>query len=104
MTVSSFLPVFGFFASLWAILFFEGRGKKYLVFFVKKISESGPNGLTLAFPCGKIISVAWAYASSQAGLKELGSIAQLGEHLPYKQRVTGSSPVVPTKKTDYTFV
>ena len=27
-----------------------------------------------------------------------GSIAQLGEHLPYKQRVTGSSPVVPTIK------
>ena len=26
----------------------------------------------------------------------LGSIAQLGEHLPYKQGVTGSSPVVPT--------
>jgi hypothetical protein len=25
-----------------------------------------------------------------------GSIAQLGEHLPYKQRVTGSNPVVPT--------
>ncbi len=25
-----------------------------------------------------------------------GGIAQLGEHLPYKQRVTGSSPVVPT--------
>ena len=28
--------------------------------------------------------------------KANGSIAQLGEHLPYKQRVTGSSPVVPT--------
>ena len=28
---------------------------------------------------------------------EHGSIAQLGEHLPYKQEVTGSSPVVPTK-------
>ena len=28
--------------------------------------------------------------------QRLGSIAQLGEHLPYKQRVTGSSPVVPT--------
>ena len=27
-----------------------------------------------------------------------GSIAQLGEHLPYKQRVTGSSPVVPTRQ------
>ena len=26
----------------------------------------------------------------------LGSIAQLGEHLPYKQRVIGSSPIVPT--------
>ena len=25
-----------------------------------------------------------------------GRLAQLGEHLPYKQRVTGSSPVVPT--------
>ena len=27
-----------------------------------------------------------------------GCIAQLGEHLPYKQGVTGSSPVVPTIK------
>ena len=25
-----------------------------------------------------------------------GSIAQLGEHLPYKQRVIGSSPIVST--------
>ena len=29
--------------------------------------------------------------------KRNGSIAQLGEHLPYKQRVTGSIPVVSTK-------
>ena len=28
-----------------------------------------------------------------------GTIAQLGEHLPYKQGVTGSSPVNPTSKT-----
>ena len=28
-----------------------------------------------------------------------GSIAQLGEHLPYKQRVIGSSPIVPTMIT-----
>ena len=28
----------------------------------------------------------------------LGGLAQLGEHLPYKQRVTGSSPVPPTSK------
>ena len=30
-----------------------------------------------------------------------GSIAQLGEHLPYKQRVIGSIPIVPTKKTSF---
>ena len=29
----------------------------------------------------------------------LGVLAQLGEHLPYKQRVTGSSPVGPTSLT-----
>ena len=31
----------------------------------------------------------------QAAIK-FGVLAQLGEHLPYKQRVTGSSPVGPT--------
>ena len=30
-----------------------------------------------------------------------GSIAQLGEHLPYKQRVIGSSPIVPTRKKHF---
>ncbi len=35
---------------------------------------------------------------THALLRRRGSIAQLGEHLPYKQRVTGSSPVVPTTK------
>ena len=29
-------------------------------------------------------------------LGRCGVLAQLGEHLPYKQRVTGSSPVTPT--------
>ena len=28
---------------------------------------------------------------------EYGILAQLGEHLPYKQRVTGSSPVGPIR-------
>ena len=32
---------------------------------------------------------------------EYGGLAQLGEHLPYKQRVTGSSPVVPTTRVEY---
>ncbi len=31
-------------------------------------------------------------------ISSVGGLAQLGEHLPYKQRVTGSSPVVPTKQ------
>ena len=30
---------------------------------------------------------------------DYGSIAQLGERLPYKQDVTGSGPVTPTKNT-----
>ena len=36
-------------------------------------------------------------ASTQVLIKKLisGVLAQLGEHLPYKQRVTGSSPVGP---------
>ena len=29
--------------------------------------------------------------------QEYGILAQLGEHLPYKQRVTGSSPVGPIR-------
>ena len=29
-----------------------------------------------------------------------GRLAQLGEHLPYKQRVTGSSPVLSTNGKD----
>ena len=33
-------------------------------------------------------------------LDPYGSIAQLGEHLPYKQRVIGSSPIVPTRESN----
>ena len=37
-------------------------------------------------------------ADARGGTKKCvsGSLAQLGEHLPYKQEVTGSSPVTPT--------
>ena len=34
---------------------------------------------------------------------QFGVLAQLGEHLPYKQRVTGSSPVGPTSFEKGTF-
>ena len=33
--------------------------------------------------------------SSKINSDNIGILAQLGEHLPYKQRVTGSSPVGP---------
>ena len=38
------------------------------------------------------------WKSYEKGKKAQGIIAQLGEHLPYKQGVTGSSPVGPTAK------
>ena len=41
-------------------------------------------------------------SSSLVTRSKRGSIAQLGEHLPYKQGVTGSSPVVSTKLRFYT--
>ena len=51
---------------------------KILIFFQKTLDKSG------RFVYNKIV----AYGC--------GSLAQLGERLPYKQRVTGSSPVTPT--------
>ena len=43
--------------------------------------------LTIGLECGIM---------SPVPIEKHGSIAQLGEHLPYKQRVIGSSPIVPT--------
>ena len=37
---------------------------------------------------------------SRLGRFKYGVLAQLGEHLPYKQRVIGSSPIGPTKVSD----
>ena len=34
----------------------------------------------------------------------LGVLAQLGEHLPYKQRVIGSSPIGPTNLDNFIIV
>ena len=47
--------------------------------------------LTFRYVCDKI-----NVAAGENGGKNNGSIAQLGEHLPYKQGVIGSSPIVPT--------
>ena len=50
--------------------------------------------MTFDLTCGNIYLVAGELAKQTSAW--CGSIAQLGEHLPYKQGVTGSSPVVPT--------
>ena len=38
--------------------------------------------------------------SSPAWVVQYGILAQLGEHLPYKQRVIGSSPIGPISTED----
>ncbi len=49
-------------------------------------------------PCLRCImtkSVEGNKETTQQTSRKHGILAQLGEHLPYKQRVTGSSPVGP---------
>ena len=70
-----------------AVWCFEGAGV-----IVKHSSKEGPVAqLVRASPChgeGRGFE-------SLLGRYKYGILAQLGEHLPYKQRVTGSSPVGP---------
>ena len=61
-----------------------------------KCEKSFKKLLTKGFKCA-IIAKPLAREFPEAPADGRGSIAQLGEHLPYKQGVTGSSPVVPTK-------
>ena len=55
----------------------------------KKFPKKLKNLLTNEKSCGIIYDVVRKTSTTY------GSIAQLGEHLPYKQRVIGSSPIVP---------
>ena len=57
----------------------------------KNFEKNSENVLTTGAQCDIIRK-----SSGDGSANMEGSIAQLGEHLPYKQRVTGSSPVVPT--------
>ena len=61
--------------------------------FFKKIKKTFKNLLTNQNIYGILYIVR---ERKQQTNKQNGSIAQLGEHLPYKQRVIGSSPIVPT--------
>ena len=51
----------------------------------------------LARALGSYPGCHWFESSRRYHFYLCGSLAQLGEHLPYKQGVTGSSPVTPTK-------
>ena len=63
---------------------------------LKKILKTSVKQL----PFAKIFVILYKHSqASERTVNAFGSIAQLGEHLPYKQRVTGSSPVVPTIKS-----
>ena len=48
-----------------------------------KARVAGSNPIRVVYPQGYIL------------ISEYGILAQLGEHLPYKQRVIGSSPIGP---------
>ena len=54
---------------------------------IKKNKKISKKVLTNKTKCGKLLESS----------RDHGSIAQLGEHLPYKQRVIGSSPIVSTR-------
>ena len=63
---------------------------------VPKVEFLSKKLLTFGEKCCKIIKSSGNRRNKDDN-KKLGSIAQLGEHLPYKQGVIGSSPIVPTK-------
>ena len=60
-----------------------GCGSAWLERLVWDQEVAGSNPIRVVYPQGYIL------------ISEYGILAQLGEHLPYKQRVTGSSPVGP---------
>jgi hypothetical protein len=74
-------------------------GNLYYFAFCTKNAKDFKKVLTTFVVYGIILNVA-GKKNKHFGFPDadvaLGSIAQLGEHLPYKQGVTGSIPVVPT--------
>ena len=63
-----------------------------------KVAGSNPASATM-WPRGQAVKTSPFHGGIEFESRQghhKGSIAQLGEHLPYKQEVTGSSPVAPT--------
>ena len=67
-----------------------------------KVVGSNPASATNFWPHGQAVKTPPFHGGNRGsiprGVTKLGNIAQLGEHLPYKQGVTGSNPVIPTNK------
>ena len=62
---------------------------EYILEIILKLRPHGQAVKTPAFHAGIV--------GSNPARVTFGGLAQLGEHLPYKQGVTGSSPVTSTK-------
>jgi hypothetical protein len=65
--------------------------KNLLKFFIKKCQKSVDNYSDINYTNKAVARAAGHY----------GVLAQLGEHLPYKQRVIGSSPIGPIYQIQY---
>ena len=83
---------------------------KCFVFYFDFFCRLGKKILTLQSQKRKRDSVAqlveqmtlnhWVEGSSPSGVTEIGAFSSAGlEHLPYKQRVGGSNPSTPTRKS-----
>ena len=75
--------------------------KRYRNTFQKKMKKNEKiekRVLTRCFAYGIISHVARETNKRHDKPSHFGGIAQLGEHLPYKQEVIGSSPIAPTIK------
>ncbi len=79
--------------------------KIFLKKFFKKVKKGVDNAFTIVYNNARRLRKAQAkneklrphVARLKRWIHRNGSLAQLGEHLPYKQRVTGSIPVTSTK-------
>ena len=80
--------------------------------FNQGVPRSNRGQITIFWPVGQAVKTPPFHGGNRSSILlrvtiffinnfQCGVIAQLGEHLPYKQGVTGSSPVNPTIKTEH---
>ncbi len=74
--------------------------RKYFVTIFVKRPERGDKAPLIKNFSKNLLTKGQVFAIITFVARQSGSLAQLGEHLPYKQRVIGSSPITPTRKKD----